>query len=110
LRLHGCDRLTRRGEGFVERRAGLLKGALPLRLGASEVSKRSILDVIGRTEAFQLMERAVVQAAKKNKESGLTTACNVNGRTVITRGQATTKKAEPKKPVSVRSKAYTRAA
>jgi hypothetical protein len=74
------------------------------------VSKKSILDVIGRTEAFQLMEKAVVQAAERNKDAGLTTASHVNGRTVITRGQAATKKAEPKKSVSVRSKAYSRAA
>ena len=74
------------------------------------MSKKSILDVIGRTEAFQLMEKAVVQAAKKNRDAGLTTASHVNGRTVITRGQAIAKKAESKRPVAVRIKTYSRAA
>lgn len=47
------------------------------------MSKKSIIDVMGRAEAFRLMEEAAVAAAKKNKAAGVTTASHINGRTVF---------------------------
>ena len=47
------------------------------------MSKKSIFDTMGRAEAFKLMEKAVVAAAKKNKAAGVTTASHINGRTVL---------------------------
>ena len=53
------------------------------------MSKKSIFDVIGREKAFRLMERAVVAAAKKNKEAGVATASHINGRTVLSTPETT---------------------
>ena len=53
------------------------------------MTKKSIISVIGRTEAFRLMEKAVVQAADRNRAAGVTTASYINGRTVFTRGKQT---------------------
>jgi len=39
--------------------------------------------VMGRDEAFKLMGKAVVAAAMRNKEAGVTTASHVNGQTVV---------------------------
>lgn len=40
---------------------------------------KSIIDVIGRSEAFKLMEDAVVKAANDNERLGLPKAVKVNG-------------------------------
>ena len=53
------------------------------------MTKKSIISVIGRKEVFRLMEKAVVQAADRNKAAGLATASYVNGRIVITPGKQT---------------------
>jgi len=61
------------------------------------VSKKSIIDVIGRAEAFRLMGGAVVAAAKKNKAAGVTTASHINGRTVLDTSKGNLKRSDPPK-------------
>ena len=68
----------------LTRQSGDIHSRSPDRACEDEaVSKKSIIDVIGRGGAFRLMERSVVAAAKKNKESGLMTASHINGQTVF---------------------------
>ena len=47
------------------------------------MSKKSIFDVMGRAEAFSLMKKAVVAAAKRNRDAGVMTASHVNGQTTF---------------------------
>lgn len=60
------------------------------------MSARSIIDVIGKADAFRLMGEAIAEAAQKNKEAGVTTASHIDGWTVITPG--TRDSADRKKP------------
>ena len=70
------SRLTRQSGGLHSRSPN----------GACEddtMSKKSIIDVIGRIQAFRMMEKSVVAAAEQNREAGLTTASHINGETVF---------------------------
>lgn len=51
------------------------------------MTKRSILDLVGSEEGLQLLRKAVAEAAKRNREAGVTTATVIDGRTVITPGR-----------------------
>lgn len=55
------------------------------------MSTKSIIDLVGRAEAFRLMGEAIADAARKNKEAGVATASHINGMTVITKGKKPSK-------------------
>jgi hypothetical protein len=61
------------------------------------MSTKSIIDLIGRAEAFRLMGEAIADAARKNKEAGVATASHINGKTVITKGKKPSKSAAARK-------------
>ncbi|WP_143694738.1 hypothetical protein [Variovorax sp. JS1663] len=55
------------------------------------MSTKSIIDLIGKAEAFRLMGEAIADAARKNTEAGVATASHINGVTVITQGKRPSK-------------------
>lgn len=95
-------------EGKRQNDESLKLGAVTTPSGAKIVSKKSIIDIIGSAEGMKVIQRALTNAAKENKEAGVTTASHVNGRTVISQGKPALKKVRDKAP-EIR-KPYSRAA
>lgn len=73
---------------------------------------KSIIDIIGRKEAFKLMEKAVLKVADENARLGLPKAVKIDGVVHRQHADGTLERVNQKtaEPVKAQKKTYSRAA